>query len=208
MKTIVVANQKGGCGKTSVVRNLGVAASAAGKSVILLDLDPQRSLTSWWNEREADEPTMPDQALEAGDVSSALRAASRQGFDLALIDTPPSVHPEMANVFKRADLVIVPVRPSPDDLRAVGDSLTLIERAKADFIFVLSQAKSRTRLATEAVAVLAQHGKVSPAVLHDRVQYAQSAITGKGVTETGDRNAAKEVSDLLKYVNTQLRRNA
>ena len=60
MKTIVIAARKGGAGKTTLTRNLAVAASADGLKVLCVDLDPQASLRGWWERREADAPSMLD----------------------------------------------------------------------------------------------------------------------------------------------------
>lgn len=60
MKTILIAAQKGGAGKTTLARNLSVAASRDGLKVLCLDLDPQGSLRAWWESREADTPAMLD----------------------------------------------------------------------------------------------------------------------------------------------------
>ena len=58
MRTIVVTSQKGGSGKSTISRNLAVAAGRDGRTVLCLDLDPQQSLRRWWEARESDEPGM------------------------------------------------------------------------------------------------------------------------------------------------------
>ncbi len=128
-----------------------------------------------------------------------------------VVDTPPSVHPWLSHLLWLADLVLIPVRPSPDDLAAVGRTLDLVEAAHRPFAFVVSQAKPGTVLAREAVPALAQHGRVAPVVIHDRVEdrveYPGAAIAGRGVTERGGPGA-EEVKQLLHYVMTQLRKGA
>ncbi len=56
MRTILIAAQKGGAGKTTLARNLSVAAALDGQKVLCLDLDPQGSLRGWWESREAENP--------------------------------------------------------------------------------------------------------------------------------------------------------
>jgi chromosome partitioning protein len=198
MQTIVVASQKGGSGKTTITRNLAVAL---GEDVALIDTDPQGSLTAWWNRRDAETPAL---ISIANGLSATLDALREAGMKLVLIDTPPSAHAFVADVIGLADLVVVPVRPTPDDLDAVGPTLDMIEAAGRNFIFIVSQAKKRTRLALETVPALAQHGKVSPVVIHDRVEFPTAAIDGRGVVEVGDGAAATEINDLVAYLRKQL----
>jgi chromosome partitioning protein len=207
MHVIVAASQKGGAGKTTLTRSLAVAAQERHGPVALLDTDPQGSLTSWWNRRQADEPALV--RTEMADLDAALRRLEAAGISQVYIDTPPSAHPWIAGLLARATLALVPVRPSPDDLDAVGDTLDMIEAIGVNFAFVVMQAKPRTRLAIEAIPVLAKHGKVAPTVIHDRIDFPTAAVRGLTVTETEpDSRSAIEVQELLAYVLTQLRRPA
>jgi len=86
MKTIVVAAQKGGAGKTTLARNIAVAASHDGDRVLCLDLDPQGSLRAWWESREADMPAMLSRDPAPDTLKATLTAAQAQ-FDLCVIDT-------------------------------------------------------------------------------------------------------------------------
>jgi chromosome partitioning protein len=198
MQTIVIASQKGGSGKTTLTRNLAVAL---GDDVALIDTDPQGSLTSWYNRREAETPVLVSMV---DGLPATLAALSDAGIRMVLIDTPPSAHAFIADVIARADLVIVPVRPTPDDLDAVGPTLDMINAAGKNFIFVMSQAKKRTRLALETIPALAQHGKVSPVVIHDRVEFPTAAVSGQGVIEVGDGPASTEINGLVAYLRKQL----
>lgn len=207
MHIIVAASQKGGAGKTSLIRSLAVGTQQLYGPTAILDTDPQGSLTSWWNRREAQEPVLVKFDMtdfEAG--AEKLRAA---GIEFLYVDTPPSVHPEMAGLLARASLAVVPVRPSPDDLDAVGDTLALIEEAGCPFLFVLTQAKPRTRLQMQAVMALAKHGKLAPTVIHDRTDFPTAAIGGRTVTEIEPETASsREVKEVLEYVMTQVRKDS
>jgi chromosome partitioning protein len=207
MHIIVVASQKGGAGKTTLLRSLAVAAQQAGAPTAILDTDPQGSLTSWWNRREEQTPALVKFAPE--DLEDAAAKLAAAGIEFLFIDTPPSVHPQLAALLKQATLAVVPVRPSPDDLDAVGDTLSLIEAAGCPFVFVLTQAKPRTKLQMQAVMALAKHGKLAPTVIHDRTDFPTAAISGRTVTEVEQEGpSAKEVRDVLEYVLTQLRKSA
>jgi chromosome partitioning protein len=207
MDIIVVASQKGGAGKTTLLRSLAVALQQTGRATAILDTDPQGSLTSWWNRREEQTPALVK--IDPNDFATGAAALEAAGIECLFVDTPPSVHPQLAKLLAHATLAIVPVRPSPDDLDAVGDTLALIEAAGCPFLFVMTQAKPRTRLQMQAVLALAKHGKLAPTVIHDRTDFPTAAITGRTVTELEQEGpSAAEVRDVLTYVVTQLRKPA
>jgi chromosome partitioning protein len=93
----------------------------------------------------------------------------------------------------------LPVRPSPDDLRAVGATIAALGTAGVPFAFVMSQTP-RAKLTDEAVRVLAQHGRIAPVNIAQRVVYAETAATGQGVTEKMGTKAAQELAEIWKYV--------
>jgi len=198
MKTILIAAQKGGAGKTTLARNLAVAASLDRQRVLCLDLDPQASLRSWWESREADTPAMLDRDPPSDTLGNALKAAGEQ-FDICIIDTPPAAVQWLSVAMKAADLVVIPVRPSPDDLRAVGATIAAVNQANIPFIFALSQTP-RARITEEAARVLAQHGRVAPVNIAQRVSYAETGATGQGVMETSDTKAKEEIEAIWGYV--------
>ena len=94
---------------------------------------------------------------------------------------------------------MIPVRPSPDDLRAVGNTLAGVSRARIPFAFVMSQTP-RARITEEAARVLEQHGRVAPVNINHRVVYAETGATGEGVTETRNKKAAAEFLGLWGYL--------
>ena len=201
MKTILIASRKGGSGKTTLTRNLAVTAAEDGRNVLCLDLDPQGSLRGWWESREADSPSMLDHDPPP-DVLRASLAAARERFDLCIIDTskvPPSVSEWFPEALADTDLVLIPVRPSPDDLRAVGTTLAAVNVSGMPFAFVMFQTP-RARITEEAARVLAQHGRVAPVNIAHRVAYAETGATGQGVTETRDKKAGAEMVAVWDYV--------
>lgn len=198
MKTIVVAAQKGGAGKTTLARNIAVAASQDGGRVLCLDLDPQGSLRAWWEGREADRPAMLERDPAPEALKTTLTAAQAQ-FDFCIVDTPPAAPEWLSEALAAADLVLIPVRPSPDDLRAVGATIAAVNRARVPFAFALSQTP-RAKITDEAARVLAQHGRVAPVNIAQRVSYAETGATGQGVTETSDDRAAAEIAAVWTYV--------
>jgi chromosome partitioning protein len=92
-------------------------------------------------------------------------------------------------------------------LRAVGAIVNVIEAAGKDFIFVINAATPRTKIATDALKVLAEYGKVSPAILHNRIDFAVSMIDGRTVGEVDNNSkSAQEIVQLAKYIYKQLTR--
>jgi chromosome partitioning protein len=207
MYVIVVASQKGGSGKTTLLRSLAVAMQQTIGPTAILDTDPQGSLTGWWNRRKDETPALVK--IDPDEFETGVARLDAAGIEYLLVDTPPSVHPQLGKLLTQASLVVVPVRPSPDDLDAVGSTLAMIEAAGCPFLFVLTQAKPRTRLQMQAVLALAKHGKLAPTIIHDRTDFPTAAITGRAVTEMEHEGpSAAEVRDVLDYVLTQLPRSA
>ena len=209
MQNLVIASQKGGVGKTTLAGHLAVAAEAAGAGpVVLLDTDPQGSLAAWWNARQAESPAFAQADLE--NLPQQLAELAAAGVRLAIIDTPPAVTSTIiCQVLAVADLVLIPTRPSPHDLRAVGATVDLVEQAGKRLVFALNGAAHRARLIAQAAIALSQHGAVAPAVLHQRTDFASSMIDGRTVQEIdAESRSAAEVAGLWQYVSTQLHKHA
>jgi chromosome partitioning protein len=219
MKVLVTASRKGGSGKTVVTRHLAVAALCSGIGrVAVVDLDPMRGLSRWWQRRPADglelvqltpegmpSSTHEDRAAAAlaaaQQLDDAIPALRAQGYGLLLIDTPPAADEIVRLAVRAADLVLVPVRPSPDDLDAVGETADLVADLNRPMIFIINSATKRARLTGDAAVALSQHGTVAPSTLHRSDAYAASALDGLTVQEADPRGApAAEVSNLWGYV--------
>lgn len=200
MKTIVIASQKGGAGKTTLAAHLAVVAEMEGHGpTVLIDTDPQGSLSAWWNSREANTPALAESTL--AQLPAKLTALAAAGFALAVIDTPPAITNSIRSVVQLADLVLIPTRPSPHDLRAVGSTVDLATDAGKPFAFVVTQAKPTARLTVQAVAALSAHGAVAPSIVHDRVDYAASMVDGRTVGEASAKSrSAEEMRELLAFV--------
>ena len=206
MKVISLCAQKGGVGKTTLAGHLAVQAEAAGAGpVALVDTDPQGSLAHWWNERKAELPLFA--AVSIADLPERIAEMRKAGVRLVIIDTPPAITESIRAVIGASDLVLIPTRPSPHDLRAVGATVDLVEAAGKPMIFIVNGAAHRARIAGEAAVVLSQHGTVAPVQVHQRTDFAASMIDGRTVQELDAKGAsAAEVAALWKYVDTQLRK--
>lgn len=177
MKTIVFASQKGGAGKTTLCGHLGVEAATAGKKVLLIDTDPQGSLAAWWNERQAEQPMFI--SAQVGLLEMGIEAARNSNIDFLLIDTPPAVTSIIEKVVSLADLVVIPTRPSPHDLRAVGATVDIVNTHNKRMVFVINGAANRAKISADAAIALSQHGAVCPTIIYQRTDFASAMIDGR-----------------------------
>jgi len=206
MKTIVLHTPKGGSGKSTLARELAVAFSQMGETVALADLDPQGTTRGWYSRRQANTPAVIG--------AEAIDRAEDAGVTVLIVDTPPghiqspkpSETPLLAHVIGNADAVLVPVRPSPDDLLGAAPLAKTLGKLKPKtWAFVLTQVPPRSRFTFPAVRQLAALGVVAPEHVGFRVDYPAAAIDGQTAIEfTG--KAAKEIRQLAKYVNTLMGR--
>jgi chromosome partitioning protein len=204
MKVIAVASQKGGSGKTTLAGHIAVQAERMGAGpVALVDTDPQGSLAEWWNVRQADAPAFV--ATGVARLGEDIRRLRALGMQLLVIDTPPAIAATITEVVRIADLVIVPARPSPHDLRAAGATVELVERLGKPLVFVINGAAPRARITSEAVIALSQHGTLAPSIIHQRTGFAASMIDGRTVMEVpGETRSADEIAKLWEYLGTRL----
>ncbi|MFT5540547.1 MAG: chromosome partitioning protein [Alphaproteobacteria bacterium] len=206
MKVIAVTSQKGGTGKTTLSGHLAVQAARAGTGpVALVDTDPQSSLTQWWNARKLDTPVFVQTSIAS--LATDLARLDKDGIELVFIDTPPAITFAIIEVIKVADLVIIPVRPSPHDLAAAGTTVDMLEQLGKPMVFAINGASPRARITGEAAVALSQHGTVAPATIHHRTEFAASMIDGRTVMELprATRSSA-EVAALWDYLARRLER--
>jgi chromosome partitioning protein len=128
-------------------------------------------------------------------LASDLEVLRQQGFRLAVIDTPPAITMAIQSVIAVAELIVIPTRPSPHDLRAVGATVDLCDRAGKPLLFVVNGATPKAKITYEAAVALSQHGTVAPVTLHHRTDFAASMIDGRTVMEVDPNGrSAREVS--------------
>jgi chromosome partitioning protein len=182
MKTIVINSQKGGSGKTTICAHLAVEAERAGDGpVFLIDTDPQGTLSTWHEHREAEVPQRVEVPLE--NLAQGLAALKDRKASYCFIDTAPTRTDENVALFRMADLVLVPIRPSPSDLWAAGATVSLLKEAGIPFLFILTQAKANASITAQAAAALSHHGPVAETFIADRVPYAAAMTNGRTALE-------------------------
>jgi chromosome partitioning protein len=201
MDVVALASQKGGAGKTTLTGHLAVAAGIEGVvSVVVIDTDPQGSLSSWWNRRQAETPLI-SVLPNLRELPGRVEELRRSGVALVIIDTPPAITNAIRDVMRVADLVVMPVRPSPHDLDSIGATIDLAQQAKAPFVFVVTQAKLHARITPQAVALLSAHGTVASSIIQDRVIYASAMTDGRTVMDIETKGAAAtEILALWRFI--------
>ncbi len=214
MKIISIASQKGGSGKTTLAAHLAVEAENAGAGpVMLVDADPQRTLAQWWEDRSAVGTFVPGLLKRTGsapedtefNLLADMESLREFGANFVFVDTPPGLTSEIQEAVRYADLVIIPVRPSPHDLRASAATVALARTFNKDAIFVLNGATVRTRICADAILALAQHGPVAPVIVHQRVAFAGAMIDGRTAQEIQPHSkASQEVASLWQFLSDRM----
>ena len=206
MRVMAFASQKGGSGKTTLAGHIAVQAESVGAGpVAIIDTDPQGSLSDWWNARRAQTPVFAQTFISR--LGEDLQKMRDIGVKLLVFDTPPAITATIEQVIRVCDLVVIPTRPSPHDLRAAGATVDLVENLGKSLVFVLNGATPRARITAEAAIALSQHGTVAPVTIHHRTEFAASMIDGRTVMElAGSGRSAAEVADLWHYLADRLER--
>lgn len=200
MYILVMASRKGGAGKTTIAVHLAVEAERVGAGpVAIIDTDPMQGMTQWWDARTDQQPV-----LFKGTVTDLVPTLRSQGFRLLVVDTPPSIGEAVALAVKSASLVLIPVQPSPNDLRAAGSTVSMANELRKPLAFIINRVKPRVRLTVQAFEALAPHGVISP-LLYDRTDYAAAMNDGLTAPELDNKGLAQgEMSVLWSYVASRL----
>ncbi len=118
-KVLVFASQKGGSGKTTISGHIAIQAERSGLGLVaVIDTDPQRSLAQWRYARE--DTGLLLKVSDVDNIANDIEELKGLGIRTIIVDTPPAATSAIGEVVCHADLVVIPTRPSPHDLRAVG----------------------------------------------------------------------------------------
>ena len=120
MNVIVFASRKGGAGKSTLAAHLAAHIHKAAKPCLMVDADPQGSLTLWHKLRGTNEPPIK---TAVNSVSGIIAAAKRDGFEWVFIDTPPNTSAVVEDAIRNATMVIIPARPGVFDVNAVQETI-------------------------------------------------------------------------------------
>ncbi|MEL0584953.1 MAG: AAA family ATPase [Candidatus Thiodiazotropha sp. (ex. Lucinoma kazani)] len=196
MRTIMLMNAKGGCGKTTIATNLATWYADEGKQVALVDFDPQRSTLDWLEARQDYEGIPNIQGIDA--VAGPVRPA--KGTDLMIMDAPAGTHGKTINkMLLRVDTLILPVLPSPIDMRACNRFLSelldsgRVLKHQTRIGIVANRTKEYTRIYHDLESYLG-HLKI-PFITHLRESqnYIRSAEKGLALFELAPAQVYKDV---------------
>lgn len=191
---VAVAQQKGGSGKSTVAANLAAVFAAEGHRVALLDTDPQGSVTRWHAERLRHAPGRA--ASLSFDNPSGWRVPGaldrlRREQDLVVLDTPPHAGTDAKLAIRAADLVLMPLQPSPADLWASEGTRRLAAEERRPLRAVLNRVPAQGKMRGGVVAALArQEVRLLEETLGNRAHFASAFLEGLAVTEAAPRSAA------------------
>lgn len=205
-KVITIAQQKGGAGKTTLTAQLAVGLVCARARVATIDIDPQGSLTLWHTVRQkelGDANTIEHVQLQGWRLPKEVRRLKDE-VDFILIDSPPHTMTDALIAIREADLVLVPVQPSPMDVWACGGTIQKCKTEKVPALVVLNRINARAALFEQMCnALQGMDLDIAETTLGNRVAFAASILRGLGVAETESAAASlsvREVFDLVREV--------
>lgn len=195
MESFLIANPKGGAGKTTLATNLAGFFAQQGQRVMLGDIDRQQSSREWLKLRS---PALPH--IATWDIEPDRPARPPKGTTHVVLDTPAGLHgKKLAHVLKLATRVIVPLQPSIFDILATRAFLGRlleekeIRRHQAFVAIVAMRVDARTLAAAELERFLGDTGLPVVAHLRDTQNYVQAAAHGMSIFELPASRTEKDV---------------
>jgi chromosome partitioning protein len=204
MYVLALVTQKGGSGKSTLAVGLAVAASQNGRPVALVEADSQGTV-SRWKERRADSNPRIERIADAAELERALSRLEAEGVWLAVIDTAATNNTLALRAIGRADLCLIPARPSPADIEAAVPTLIAIRRLNRRFAFILNQTPPRGGRLSEAATSLNSLGVLALPFIGQRNDHQDALGAGFGVTEYApEGKACEEIRSLWHWIMQQL----
>jgi chromosome partitioning protein len=207
-KWLIISTAKGGSGKTTTARNLAVAAAHEGLRVLLVDTDAQQALARWAERRPEQAPPVACEAIALADIETHLDRLDASEADVVIVDTPPGVESspsQMQALLRKADLVLVPVQPSDDDIESATPWMELLARLDVPAHFLLNRVRRGSKSLDEAkLGLLETGGRLAPIEVRDLEDIRRSARAGIGVMELRGGNGADDFRGVWAFTRSEL----
>ena len=208
MRTIMVMNSKGGSGKSTVATNLASYFATRDKKVVLLDFDPQGSSLAWLAARPPGRAPIRGIAAYGENTQRAGRST-----DYAIMDVPAGLHgAALGRLASRAQSILIPVLPSPMDMRAAADfideirSTAHVQRKRAKLALLANRSRDFTRIYWELEDFLRRQKIPFLTMLRDSQHYIRAAERGLGIFELGPAATAvdrEQWQPIIKWIRSK-----
>ncbi|AWM87008.1 ParA family protein [Microvirga sp. 17 mud 1-3] len=186
MNVLVFASRKGGSGKSTLAAHLATYIATPERKTLLVDCDPQGSLSFWHRIRGEENPALRHNPR---DLAHTLKTAQSEGYEWVLIDTPPNKSPIVVEAIRHATLVIIPTRPSLFDIAAVQDTVAIARELRKPYAAVINGAPAK-RAGGEAPIVADARGALSAlkvpvwaGQITHRADFSMALAEGEGAEE-------------------------
>src|SRR6201746_678630 len=200
MNVIVFASRKGGSGKSNVAHPLAAQVHKPSRPCLLVDADPQGSLTLWHKLRGTNEPPIKS---AVNSVSGIVAAAKRDGIEWVFIDTPPNMPAVVEDAIKNATMVIIPARPGVFDVNAVQETIQTCRSNRKPYAVVVNGAPATRDGVESSIATIAREAlakfraPVWGGQITNRADLLMALSHGEGAREySSEGRAAEEISRL------------
>jgi chromosome partitioning protein len=193
MNVIVVASRKGGSGKSTLAAHLAAFVHKPSRRCLLVDADPQGSLTLWHELRGSSEPPLKNGQRGVAEI---VKAAKRDGYDWVFIDTPPNLSAAVRDAIRTATLVVVPARPSIFDIAAVQETVGMARELRRPYAVVINAAPAKRDEAESPIVTQARASldelkvPVWGGQITHRTNFSLAIAAGEGAKEFDPESAA------------------